>query len=75
MYKYILYFDNGVSERVIGRYTTIDGAYSGIRKFCEDRHFKIYYMRVCKIPNRRIQVDVGSHTQFFYIETNGDAHE
>lgn len=42
-----------------------------IRKFCDQRHFKIYYTRVCNAVVDDIpmtQFDVGSHTEFFFTD-------
>ena len=42
-----------------------------INKFCEDRNFKIYYIRIWNTNcdgKPMTQFDVGSHTEFFYTD-------
>lgn len=43
-----------------------------IKKFCDDRHFHIYYVRMwnTKVKGKKMTAfDVGSHTEFFYTDT------
>lgn len=64
-----LYFENSIGERrIIAEPKSEEEAYKEIHKFCEDRNFKIYYVRTWIIPEERAKVyDVGSHTEFFYL--------
>ena len=60
-----LYFENSYGERrVIGHPTTSDESWDIIHKFCEERNFKIYYVRTWT-TNGEKKYDVGSHTEFF----------
>lgn len=54
-------------EREIGTAVSMDDAYSVIDKFLDDHNFKSYYKRVWE-ENGRIKVDVGSWSEFMYIE-------
>lgn len=42
-------------------------AFEVIHTFCDERNFKIYYSRLWNTSDGRTCVDVGSHTEFFYI--------
>ena len=65
-----LYFQNSLGqERVIADVATTKEAYKEINKFCEERNFKIYYVRTW-MENGRQKYDVGSHTEFFYLDIN-----
>ena len=64
-----LYFENSYRERrIIAEPETEDEAWKEVNKFCKDRNFKIYYIRNwidkegCKV------FDVGSHSEFFYLD-------
>lgn len=62
-----LYFENSYGEkRVIAEPKTEEEAMKEINKFCEDRNFKIYYIR-CWNTKDGLKYDVGSHTEFFYL--------
>jgi hypothetical protein len=65
-----LYFENSYGEeRVIAEVVNEEEAYKEINKFCEERNFKIYYIRTW-MSNGRKKYDVGSHTEFFYTSAN-----
>lgn len=64
--KLIFQNSHGV-ERVIAYPNNEDEAIVEIYKFCRDRNFKIYYVRSWMENNRKVY-DVGSHTEFFYLE-------
>ena len=67
--KYVLFFENtSGNKRIVGKYNSQDECYKAIIQFCEERHFKVYYTRRWMVDNRTMKVDVGSHTEFFYIE-------
>ena len=64
-----LYFENSHGERrVIAEPATEESAMREIRKFCEDRNFKIYYTRSWMTSNGLKKFDVGSWSEFFYLE-------
>ena len=70
-----LWFDNGIKPRIIARVKNEEVAIAAIRVFCKERNFKIHYIRKWKEtkPREGVNVphyvyDVGSHTQFFYLE-------
>ena len=61
-----LYFENSRGERrLIGEPQTEKESAMIYHKFCEDRNFKIYYVRSWVTPNGEKYYDVGSHTEFF----------
>lgn len=57
---------NGV-ERVIGNPSNEKEAMKMMGDFCEERNFKVYYIRSWAVGNRR-KYDVGSWSEFFYLE-------
>lgn len=64
-----LYFKNSRGERrVIAEPKTEEGAFEFIRAFCEERKFEIYYIRTWRNPDGLKVYDVGSHTEFFYLD-------
>ena len=66
MYK-VIFQNSRKQEREIGTAVDIEGAYKIIDKFLEEHNFKSYYKRVWE-ENGRIKVDVGSWSEFFYVE-------
>lgn len=63
-----LYFKNSYgNKRIIANPKTEEEAISAIQKFCDERLFKIYYMRWWDKDNVRTY-DVGSHSEFFLLE-------
>lgn len=63
-----LYFKNSFgNKRVIAEPKTEEDALDVIQKFCDERLFKIYYMRWWDKDNVRTY-DVGSHSEFFLLE-------
>lgn len=68
MIKIRLIFQNSkYEERVIAEITNIEEVSKEINKFLKDHNFKSYYTRVC-CENDRLKFDVGSHSEFFYLE-------
>lgn len=66
-YKYIVEFENSSNQfRVIGRANNFDEFFKIISNFMEERHFKSYYQRYW-VEGGKLKVDVGSHTEFFYV--------
>lgn len=64
-----LYFENSNGERrIIAAPKTEEDAMKEINKFCEDRNFKVYYIRTWMTPDGLQKFDVGSHSEFFYLE-------
>ena len=64
-----LYFENSRGERrIIAEPKTEEEAMKEINKFCDDRNFKIYYVRCWMTPDGLKKLDVGSHSEFFYLE-------
>ena len=54
-------------ERVIAEPSNVEEVSKEIKKFIDDHNFKSYYTRVWE-ENGRLKFDVGSHTEFFYLE-------
>jgi hypothetical protein len=69
-----LYFENSRGERrLIGEPATHEESSRIYQKFCEDRNFKIYYVRSWKTPEGETYYDVGSHTEYFVeVDDDGD---
>lgn len=66
-----LYFENSYGERrIIAEPKTEEEAMREIHKFCDDRKFKIYYTRSWQDDDGLKVFDVGSHTEFFYLDDN-----
>lgn len=64
-----LYFENSNGKRrIIAKVSSVAEAIDEIYNFCNDRDFKIHYIRSCEIPDGFIQYDVGSWSEFFYLE-------
>lgn len=66
MYK-VIFQNSRKQEREIGTAADMNGAYDVIDKFLDEHNFKSYYKRVWE-ENGRIKVDVGSWSEFFYVE-------
>ena len=54
-------------ERVIAEPQDKKEAVKEINKFLDDHNFKSYYTRIWE-ENGRLKYDVGSHTEFFFLE-------
>ena len=64
-----LYFENSYGEkRVIAEPETEKEAYKEMSKFCKDRNFEIYYVRSWTNKEGLKVFDVGSHSEFFYLD-------
>lgn len=63
----LIFGDSYGNERIIASSQNEKEAIKEIYKFCEDRNFKIYYHRTWVTNNRKC-IDVGSWSEFFYIE-------
>lgn len=65
--KYQVIFENRFgAERIVGLAENFKEANQIISKFCEDRNYRIPYVRDW-VEGRRLVKDVGSHVEFFYI--------
>ena len=63
-----LYFENSQGKRkLLSQPKTEKDCFKQISKFLEEHDFVSYYMRTWKPYEYVTQVDVGSHTEFFYI--------
>lgn len=66
-----LYFENSKGERrLIAEVKRSEDIFKEINKFCEDRNFKILYTRMWVNKDGLMVYDVGSHTEFFYLDDN-----
>ena len=73
MLKYKVIFENSRhEEREIGTTVDMQEAYKIIDKFLEGHNFKSYYKNVYEIEKGKIRVDVGSWSEFFYVEEYED---
>ena len=67
-----VYFENSCGNiRLLSDVNNKEGAMNVIRNFLDDHNFKSYYQRYWTVPVDGVLmtcVDVGSHTEFFYIE-------
>ena len=63
-----LYFHNsrGV-ERLIAEPSNREEVVKEINKFLDEHNYKSYYTQVCE-ANGRLMIDVGSWSEFFYLE-------
>lgn len=69
-----LYFQNSQGkERVIAEINSEKEAFKEINKFCEERNFKIYYIRTWMVNGRK-KFDVGSHTEFFWLGVSNETN-
>ena len=57
--------------RIIGTSETNDEAFKVINDFLDDHNYKSYYQRAWNKNDKTTVVDVGSHTEFFYIQETG----
>lgn len=65
-----LIFQNSKGEeRVIAEPESEKEAMEYIYRFCEERNFRIYYVRSWMSGNRK-KYDVGSWSEFFFLESN-----
>ena len=64
--KYLIIDAKDIKKKIFAQYKslTIDEIYN----FCNDRNFKIYYVRSWELPEGFVKYDVGSWSEFFYLE-------
>lgn len=66
---YSVLFENSSGQlRIIGTAETSDTAFEVIDDFLADHNYKSYYKRTWKTDDKTICIDVGSYTEFFYIQ-------
>lgn len=66
---YNVLFENSKGQkRIIRTAETKDTAFKVIDEFLDDHNYKSYYQRTWKKDDKTTVVDVGSHTEFFYIQ-------
>ena len=66
---YNVLFENSKGQkRIIGTAETKDTAFKVIDEFLDDHKYKSYYKRYWNTDDKTTVVDVGSHTEFFYIQ-------
>lgn len=51
----------------IGQSENKDEVLELLKSFCDNQNINIMYFRIRKLSNEKFWVDVGSHTNFFYI--------
>lgn len=70
----VLEFENSYGEkRVISKPPDIKSMWKDINKFLKEHDFTSYYSRIAFLGDK-IQIDVGSYTEFFYVSelSSGD---
>ena len=68
-----LYFENSRGERrVIAEPKDRNEAWKEISKFCKDAGFKVYYVNSYETPDGFIRYDVGSWSEFFYLDIKNE---
>lgn len=66
---YNILFENSKGQkRIIGTAETKDTAFKVIDEFLDDYKYKSYYQRTWNKDDKTTVVDVGSHTECFYIQ-------
>lgn len=55
-------------SRIIGASENQETAFKVINNFLDNHNYKSYYKRTWKKDDKTTVVDVGSHTEFFYIQ-------
>lgn len=63
-----LFFENSRSEQRQIAEGTLTECRQAMFTFLEEHNFKSYYQRETALLNGDIQIDVGSHTEFFYLK-------
>lgn len=68
--KYPIYFENSRTIRTkIGEAETMYDVYEIVNKFLEDHNYISYHKRLNNLGSE-YQLDVGSHSEFFYFNVN-----
>ena len=66
---FITFENSKGEERLIGETNNINEAYKKIFSFLKKKNYKSYYTRQWQIDDNTIKIDVGSHTEFFYLHS------
>ena len=64
----ILFENSKGKKRIIGIAKTEKTAFKIIDDFLKEHNYKSYYKRTWKTDDKTICIDVGSYTEFFYIQ-------
>ena len=64
----VIYKNCKGQKRIIGTAETNDEAFKVINDFLADHNYKPYYRRIWEKDDKTTVVDVGSYTEFFYIQ-------
>lgn len=68
---YVMFEDSNGQLRIIDTVENEESAFKVINDFLDDHNYKSYYQRTWKKNDKTTVVDVGSHTEFFYIQETG----
>lgn len=64
----VTFEDSYCNEKELGVVDTIEEANKLINDFLHDHNYRSYYWRIMRDEiEHRTMIDVGSHTEFFYI--------
>ena len=63
-----LFFENSKGEQRQIAEGTLTECRKAMFAFLEEHNFKSYYQREITLTNGDIMIDVGSHTEFFYLK-------
>ena len=64
----VLFENSKGHSRIIGTVENEESAFKVINDFLDDHNYKSYYQRTWKKDDKTTVVDVGSHTELFYIQ-------
>lgn len=68
--NYPVYFENSYGiRREIGQAETMYDVFEIVDKFLKDREYVSYYNRLNRLDSE-YQLDVGSHSEFFYFSAD-----
>lgn len=64
-----VFFENSKGkQRLIGTADTTEQANKIIQMFLKEHNYTMYYSRRWKVDDNTTKIDVGSYTEFFYIQ-------
>lgn len=64
-----LSFQNSIGERkIIAVPLSKNELIFEINKFLREHNYKSHYMNVCEYEENKLRIDVGSWTEFFYVD-------
>lgn len=67
MYQ-VTFEDRYLDKHIIDKVETRRQAEAIIIQFCTQHNYDIPYLRYWEVAQKILQIDVGSHSEFFYIE-------